>query len=222
MKGREIVKALECCRDCNCRECPACRIIDGGIHCTEIDEEEILDFINRLKAERNKYKIKAQNQKGHLAGLNKQVAKQKAEIKKLNDLFDSSQDNSFNAIHLLYEMREKFNRQKVELDKKDTEIDILIRKKEALRDENSELKAEVERLRNTVKTDFLTVREKLKISQSDIVEIRAEAIEEFLKKLEDESIESLVCLGYGEKELQNIVEFETVKRIAKEMTEVEK
>lgn len=51
MTDTEIIKALECCRDCNCKECPACRIIDGGTHCTEIDEEEILDLINRQKAE---------------------------------------------------------------------------------------------------------------------------------------------------------------------------
>lgn len=37
-------------------------------------------------------------------------------------------------------------KQKAELEKKDIEIDILIRKKEALNDEISELKAEVERL----------------------------------------------------------------------------
>ena len=42
------------------------------------------------------------------------------------------------------------NRQKAEIEKKDTEIEILIRKKEALRDEISELTAEVERLSNFV------------------------------------------------------------------------
>ena len=46
-----------------------------------------------------------------------------------------------------------------------------------------------------------------------------DGIKEFIKRLEDESIESLVCLGYGEKDLQNIVEFETAERIAKKMTE---
>ena len=51
MTDNEIIKALECCIDCNCKECPCCRIIDGGTYCTEIDEEEILDLINRQKAE---------------------------------------------------------------------------------------------------------------------------------------------------------------------------
>lgn len=40
------------------------------------------------------------------------------------------------------------NRQKADLKQKDTEIDILIRKREALKDEVAELRAEVERLKN--------------------------------------------------------------------------
>ena len=40
------------------------------------------------------------------------------------------------------------NRQKAEVEKKDIEIDILIRKKETLKDEISELMAEIERLQN--------------------------------------------------------------------------
>lgn len=39
------------------------------------------------------------------------------------------------------------NRQKAEIEQKDIEIDILIRKKEALRDEICELQSEVERLK---------------------------------------------------------------------------
>jgi len=43
------------------------------------------------------------------------------------------------------------NRQKAEIAKKDTEIDILIRKKEALRDEIAEKQAEIERLHKSQK-----------------------------------------------------------------------
>ena len=46
-------------------------------------------------------------------------------------------------------------------------------------------KAEIERLRNTVKTDFLTVTEKLKLSQSEIRDIRTEAIKEFAERLKE-------------------------------------
>ena len=38
-------------------------------------------------------------------------------------------------------------------------------------------------MRNTVKTDFLTVTEKLKLSQSEIRDIRVEAIKEFAERL---------------------------------------
>lgn len=44
-------------------------------------------------------------------------------------------------------------------------------------------KAEIERLRNTVKTDFLTVTEKLKLSQSEIVELKSETIKEFAENI---------------------------------------
>lgn len=44
------------------------------------------------------------------------------------------------------------NRQKAEIAKKDTEIDILIRKKETLNDEIAELKAEIERLKELLKS----------------------------------------------------------------------
>jgi chromosome segregation ATPase len=144
MTDKEIIKALECCMYCNCKECP-CYVKEID-RCKEIDEKEIFNLINRLKGESNKYRNQSQAQKAELTRLYKQVTEQKAEIERLNDLFDSAQDNNFIAMHLLLKMRKKFNRQKVELDKKDTEIDILIRKKESLRDEISELKAEIERL----------------------------------------------------------------------------
>ena len=43
------------------------------------------------------------------------------------------------------------NLQKAEIEKKDTEIDILIRKKETLRDEISELRAEVKKIKSDLK-----------------------------------------------------------------------
>ena len=43
------------------------------------------------------------------------------------------------------------NRQKAEIKNKDTEIDILIRKKETLKDEVSEMRAEIERLKRIIR-----------------------------------------------------------------------
>lgn len=82
MKGKDVVKALEYC--INHDEC--------GMGCPCFSEKlemcgdysgllrQCLEFIKRLKAERSKYKNKAQKQKGELARLNKQVAEQKEEI----------------------------------------------------------------------------------------------------------------------------------------------
>jgi hypothetical protein len=78
------------------------------------------------------------------------------------------------------------NRQKAELEKKDIEIDILIKKKEALRDEIQDLTAAVERL----------TEENIILSQkrTNLIEIvnsyergRAEAIKEFWSKLKTHS-----------------------------------
>lgn len=54
LTDNEIIKALECRIDCNCKECPCYKNIEGEMRCTEIDEEEIIDLINRLQAENEK------------------------------------------------------------------------------------------------------------------------------------------------------------------------
>ena len=82
--------------------------------------------------------------------------------------------------HLLSEVLDLFNRQKAEIEKKDTELDILIRKNETLKDENFELSAEVER-----KT---TECERLEIYMDELVkqklnQAKAEAIKEFAERL---------------------------------------
>ena len=48
-------------------------------------------------------------------------------------------------------------------------------------------KAEIEELRNIVKTDLLTAKEDFKLSISDITKIRAEAIKEFAERLTDKA-----------------------------------
>ena len=56
MRDNEILKALECCREWKCKECP-CYIkeTDG---CKEIDEQDILDLINRQQAEIERLQIR--------------------------------------------------------------------------------------------------------------------------------------------------------------------
>ena len=48
MTDTEIIKALECCLDCNCSECPA---MDEDGNCHETNYSEVLDLINRQKEE---------------------------------------------------------------------------------------------------------------------------------------------------------------------------
>jgi hypothetical protein len=79
-------------------------------------------------------------------------------------------------------------RQKAELSKKDTEIDILIRKKEALRDEIAELKAEVERLQEELKITRAHVHNNglewglISIKKS-VDDTKSEAIKKFAERL---------------------------------------
>lgn len=51
MSDKNIIKALECCVDCNCKECPCYKVVGTERRCTEIDEEKVLDLINRQQEE---------------------------------------------------------------------------------------------------------------------------------------------------------------------------
>ena len=68
-----------------------------------------------------------------------------------------------------------------EIEKKDTEIDILIRKKHALRDEISELSAEIERLQKA--PDVVRVRYEVSMDERDFIiqNAKTEAYREFAK-----------------------------------------
>ena len=71
-------------------------------------------------------------------------------------------------------------------------------------------KAEIERLRNTVKTDFITVTEKLKLSQSEIGNIRAEALTEYVTELEKRLIAGGLGIAFVRTQMHELL---------KEMTE---
>lgn len=49
LTDEQIIKALECCRDCKCKDCPCYNKEADG--CKELDEQDILDLINRKDAE---------------------------------------------------------------------------------------------------------------------------------------------------------------------------
>ena len=74
IKDAEIKKALECCRDCKCKDCPCYNKETDG--CKELDEQDILDLINRLQAKNKELDEKLIIQKGL-------IDTQKAEIERL-------------------------------------------------------------------------------------------------------------------------------------------
>jgi hypothetical protein len=81
MTDNDIKKALECCIDCKCKECPCYKNIEGEMRCTEIDEEEILDLINRQQAEIEELKTLCDMQ-------DKIMLEQKVILEAINDEFN--------------------------------------------------------------------------------------------------------------------------------------
>ena len=106
--------------------------------------------------------------------------------------------------------------------KKDTEIDILIRKNETLKDENFELKAEVEKYRHIEQTvkDFWSELKKMSAFKNlqeptltELLEyINAEAIKEFAERLKQVKV-------YSFERKEKIVPVSAIDWIAKELTE---
>ena len=110
--------------------------------------------------------------------------------------FCADRDNCYKLDDFVLDL---ITRQKADLKQKDTEIDILIRKKETLKDEVSELRAEAERLKNAYKQcawerDVFAedTREELAkhitICEAEKTEIKTEAYKEFAERLEEKSI----------------------------------
>ena len=99
-------------------------------------------------------------------------------------------------------------------EKKDTEIDILIRKNETLKDEVSEQKAEIERLKEENKFHRKTITENaqraLEVTIEEIEKAKSEAIKEFEERV--------IKLFPKDKNFTTISRF-SVKQIAKQLTE---
>ena len=72
---KEIVKALECCNNCDCGGCPC--LAESG--CKDIDYAEILDLINRLQAENERLRANEEMAEGYADALEERA---KAEARK--------------------------------------------------------------------------------------------------------------------------------------------
>ena len=86
MKAKETICALD-------------RLKYGGhTYSDSVTAKNAIDLINHLERESNKYRYKAQAQKGEIARLNKQVAEQKAEIEKLKKTAEEQHESCLIAM----------------------------------------------------------------------------------------------------------------------------
>ena len=102
--------------------------------------------------------------------------------------------------NLLNEVFELINRQKAEIKQKDTEIDILIRKKETLKDELAEKQAEIERLKGFRKEGFTNLLGNCLVYSKNLKDyndmrkgLKAEARKEFAERLKEKAYRNNYC-----------------------------
>ena len=151
----QIIKALECCINDDCDNCP-----NGFGNCERNLAELSLDLIHRLKTRIVRYQLKNTNQRNALASLNKKVAEQKAEIERLDALWNSAQDNNFNILGLLHKMRKEL---------------------QTAKEDNERHKAEVKWWKSQIRD----TEDLLAEFDRPIVEVRNEAIKEFAERLKE-------------------------------------
>lgn len=90
MTDKEIVKGLECCLT-NESECEDCSYWSRE-HCSLDMIQDTLNLINRQKAESNKYRIKARNQREQITQLMKKTEEQKAEIEEKDAMLNQQSE----------------------------------------------------------------------------------------------------------------------------------
>ena len=122
------------------------------------DLKAVLDLINRLKTRIVRYQLKNTNQRNALASLNKKVTEQKAEIERLDALWNSAQDNNFAILGLLHKMNKELRTAK---------------------EDNERHKAEVKWWRSQIRD----TEDLLAEFDRPIVEVKNEAIKEFAERL---------------------------------------
>lgn len=184
MTDEQIVKAFERCKTYDdlraCYKCPALENGDcsnGKTYISDFIAEKVLDLINRQKAEIEK-------------------------LKKESDEWARRFINRCRDYEFEIQQNEKL---KAENEKKNTEIDILIEKKDTLQDENSELMAEVERLQHYKQSYDELKAEHLELIRS-IKTCQIEAIKEFAEKITEVFLRYAHLHTYAEKSRTETIE----------------
>lgn len=156
LTDNEIIKALECCRDCKCKDCPCYNKKTDG--CKELDEQDILDLINRKD---KVIKLSAKE----TVDLKIKVKEKQAEIERLTDKIDQQAEMMANLGVELTAMRSAANSYKLQYEKAQVVVERLenslaIAKKELKRYTkpkqevvNEAIKAFAERLKEEFKPD---------------------------------------------------------------------
>ena len=90
--NKTIEKALECCRDKNCTQCPC---FDDDIECGEVLIGFTIDYINRLKAE----KERLQKENAQFADIGKMYSEIRAEA--IKEFAERLKEKTFRP-HLLF------------------------------------------------------------------------------------------------------------------------
>ena len=103
MNPHEIIKALECCIEVECDECP----FDEQTSCIGYVKQGAIDLINRQKAEIKDWETQFRFLDVECCRLEKQTEEQQAEIERLRDLNNVLETDNINANmnleHIQYE-----------------------------------------------------------------------------------------------------------------------
>ena len=178
----QIIKALECCGFTeDCSGCP----FYSDMGCDENIHANALDLIKRQKAEIERVQLEIES-------CNSENAELKAEIERLDALWNSAQDNNFNILGLLHKMRKELKTAK---------------------EDNERHKAEVKWWRSQIRD----TEDLLAEFDRPIVEVRTEAIKEFAERLKELSYLPNLSLTNME-----VVDISKIDNLVKEMTEVDK
>ena len=110
LTDEQIIKAFELCINLDLDNCPTCCYFDSSEEnewCSEKLFASVLDLINRQKA---RYEYETERLSHYMKMLDYSIEernKLRAEIKKLNALYNDAQNNCFGSLTLIHRLKNK-------------------------------------------------------------------------------------------------------------------